>query len=273
MTERRRLAELDRVASAGGREELGLYSLEGTRLLERALRAGAPLRAVLCGRTYAASAEPRVQDLLGALEGVELHVLEDEELRRRTQGRSFGEVLALVERPVEPELEPVLREERPGFRPTLLVVVDADDPGNVGALVRTALATGALALVAVGLTDPLHPKAVRTSMGSVFRLPVLRRHSPGALLTELRAAGVRSVAAVCEGGSSPGQLAASASPTALWVGSEAHGLPPDLPALLEERATIPMPPGVDSLSVNAAAAVLLHDLTAGPSSPAAGGHP
>lgn len=258
----RRLAELERVASAGGREELDALSLEGTRLVERALRAGAEVLAVVCGEGYATSREPRVRDLLGALGEVERHVVPDAELRARTGGRSYGDVLALVRRPVQPALDELVGVRRAGFRPTLLVVHDADDPGNVGALVRTALATGALGVVATGLSDPHHPKAVRTSMGSLFRLPVLRRADPASLAEELRTLGVRSVGALSRGGLAPEALPGGDAPSALWLGSEAHGLPEELAARLDLGATIPMPAGVDSLSINAAAAILLHELAA-----------
>ena len=67
----------------------------------------------------------------------------------------------------------------------LLVAVDVVDPGNAGALVRTAHASGAAAFVALGVTDPYHPRATRTSLGSLFRLPILRYATTAPFLAEL----------------------------------------------------------------------------------------
>jgi len=253
------MAELRRCESPGGRRELGAFSIEGTRLVERALRAGARLRAVLVDSAYAERG-PREARLIAELRAaeLELHVLEGGELDELLGGRTYGEILALVERAGEPTLADCLAGG-PG-RAALLVAVDLRDPGNLGALARTALASGARALVAVGESDPFHPKALRTSMGSLLRLPVLERASARELVDELREAGVTSWGACARGGDPPRSLAAERSAAALFLGSEAFGLDPELVELLDGRVSIPMAPGVDSLSVNAAAAVCLYEL-------------
>jgi len=131
-----------------------------------------------------------------------------------------------------------------------LVVLDGvQDPGNVGAVCRTAAAAGAPALaVMAGSADPFGPKAVRASAGNVFRLLVAR--ADAADLDGLRAYGAAATGGVA--------LAASRveEAEALVLGSEAHGLSrPDL-----ELVTIPVAAGVESLNVAAAAAVLLFEV-------------
>ena len=254
---RQRLAELHQVESAGGRQSLGLFSIEGLRLVERALRAGAELEAVIWAESIANATDERVRALRAELArrpDTEQHVVADEAVARLTGGRTYGAVLALVRRPDPPSLAQCLAP-----RGVLLCAVDAEDPGNVGALVRTALASGAGAFIALGSTDPLHPKAVRTSMGSVFKLPLLVRRDEE-LLEELRTLGVRSIGAVSRGGTPLPALPAHAGPSALFVGSEAFGLSDELVQQLDAEVTIPMATDVDSLSVNAAAAICLYEL-------------
>ena len=144
------------------------------------------------------------------------------------------------------------------------VAVDVEDPGNVGALMRTSLAVGVAAFAAVGISDPFHPKAVRTSMGAVFKLPVLKRTDPGACLDVLAANGVGTVGAVSRDGVPLPEYRRPAGRLALLVGSEAFGLPDAVVARLDGRVSIPQSSEVDSFSVNAAAAILLYSLRVAP---------
>lgn len=257
------LAELRRCASAGGRRELDSFGVEGTRLVQRALRAGATLRGVVCSEGYSGAADPRVRALLEELRArpeTRPRVAPDEVLRELTGDRTYGQILARVARPPEPRLEACLARQAGARRPALVCVLDADDPGNLGALVRTALASGARAMVALGSSDPWHPKAVRTSMGAIFKLPILRRADAQGFLTELGVTGCRSLGAVSSGGESLPGSEPGDGPVALFLGSEAFGLPDALAERLDGRLTIPMSSAVDSLSINAAAAVCLYEL-------------
>lgn len=240
------------VLAPGGRQRWGCFAIEGTRLHERALRAGRlPLKALVAG-DY--GSDPREAELVTALgaAGVQLEYRPHAELAPLLGGRTFGAILGLVPLPPQASLEALLAD--PGAR--LMVLIDVTDPGNVGALVRTAHAGGARGLIALGRSDPFHPKAVRASMGSVFKLPLLRA-SAGALLTELRARGVRTVAATTDGDDLRG-FTPDDGAYALVLGSEAHGLEA---GDWDARLRIPMPEGVDSYSVNAAAAILLYGLS------------
>lgn len=260
---RRRLAELERCESAGGREDLGGFSIEGTRLLERAVRAGASLRCVVMSEAFAASDDERLRHLLQELQelpDLELWTVPEARMRPLLGKRSFGEVLALVEFPRAVSLAECLASASKSPRGGLLCLVDANNPGNVGALVRTALVSGVNALIAVGLTDPFHPKAVRTSMGSLFRMPVLRYATIEELLADLQNAQVLKLALVAHEGLAPKDVPACQDPKVIFLGSEAFGLPEDICARLDQRVTIPMAPGVDSYSINAAASIALYEL-------------
>ncbi len=266
------LAMLRRVHSARGRQREGLYSIEGTRLVERALRSGAPLESVLVAQRLVESGDPRHQELFRALAeaGCAITVAPDEVLTKLTEGRDLGPILGLVRLPAPPTLSNVLGSGRTitdnpqptghtaSVPPLILAAVDIVDPGNVGALTRTAHAAGASALAAVGASDPFHPRATRISRGSIFRLPVLRYDTAGALLADLRAHDVFIVAASAAGGTPLGDLVAPMGAVAVLMGNEAEGLPPGVQSAVDAQVTIPMAAGVDSFSVNAAAAIVLY---------------
>jgi len=149
----------------------------------------------------------------------------------------------------------------PGLAGTALLAVAAgvQDPGNLGSILRSADAAGATGFVAVGASaDLFHPRTVRASMGAIFRLPVAQENEPDALLARLRALGIGTLAA------HPSaeliyDLCDLRAPVALFLGGEGGGLPADLAQGLDAAVRIPMRPGVESLSVSAAAAVLLFE--------------
>jgi TrmH family RNA methyltransferase len=156
-------------------------------------------------------------------------------------------VLAIARRDEVP-VEEALAAARAARWP--LVVLDGvQDPGNVGTVCRTAAAAGAPAVAVLdGCADPLGPKAVRASAGTVLRLAVAR-----ARWADL--AGVPGCGAAATGGS-PYHSADVHTAGLLALGGETHGLRRhDL-----QLVTIPMAPGVDSLNVAAAAAILLYEV-------------
>jgi len=131
-----------------------------------------------------------------------------------------------------------------------LVVLDRiQDPGNVGAICRTAAAAGAPALVVLeGSADPFGAKAIRSSAGNVFRLVVAHARWPD--LEGLDAYGAAS------SGGTPLSEAAVEQAGMIVLGSEAHGLSrKDL-----KLVTIPLSDRVESLNVAAAAAVILFEI-------------
>jgi TrmH family RNA methyltransferase len=122
------------------------------------------------------------------------------------------------------------------------------DPGNVGAIVRSADALlGAGVVLGPGCADPFSPKAARASMGSIFAAPPLR--------AELAATPRPRAALVAHGGEGPATLAGAAT---LCFGAEREGLPGEALAECDVRITIPLRPGgPESLGVAAAASIAL----------------
>lgn len=227
--------------------------LEGWRLIEAALDAGLALEllaapaAVLTGAasqlaSRAATAGARVvaatAPVLDAMSPV-----------------SSPSGLVAIARPPSPALESVTRPA-----PALVAVLaGVQDPGNVGAIVRVLDAAGGSGVVACGNSaDPFSWKALRGAMGSAFRLPVVRAGTVAEVVARLKTQGVRVVAADAHGGSSPYDLDWR-RPVACLLGSEGAGLPAADLALADDRVTIPMRAGVESLNVSATAAILAYE--------------
>ncbi len=254
------MAEVRALGTPRGRRRYGWTALEGLRVVERAWRAGCRPHFVLADARFLRTEDARSRDLREGLEtaGVELIPVPDDTFSDLTDGRDLGGLIAAVDLPHGPPLSTLV--STPGPRALFLACLSVLDPGNLGALARTAHAAGARALLLAASSDPFHPRAVRTSMGSLFRLPVVEWSRPVELFEALAEQGVKTVGAVTQGGVPMQKIEPGDGPLAVLLGSEAHGLQPAELERLDGRVTLPMADGVDSLSINAAAAVLLYGL-------------
>ena len=141
----------------------------------------------------------------------------------------------------------------------LVVVCDGiQDPGNLGAILRSADAAGAAVLLATGTTaDWRHPRTVRASTGSIFRLPIEQTETETAV-ERLRQHGLTLVGTTVRKGQDFRDVALTGG-CALFFGGEGAGLDEGLLETLDRVITIPLHPGVESLSVGAAVAVTLFE--------------
>jgi TrmH family RNA methyltransferase len=191
--------------------------------------------------------------------------------RLRRSGTQIVEVSGTVLNALSPVNSPtgvVARARRPSVPATallepspalVLAAAGVQDPGNAGAIVRSAAAAGATGVVFdESSADPWGWKALRASMGSAFHLPVLRARSLTAMIAEWKAAGLRIVATEPRHGTSMYD-ADLRDPCAVLLGGEGAGLPPELLDHADARVSIPMRAGLESLNVAVAAALLLYE--------------
>jgi TrmH family RNA methyltransferase len=142
--------------------------------------------------------------------------------------------------------------------PLCVYLHEVADPGNVGAIVRSALAFGASSVaLGPGCADPYGPKAVRASMGAIFAMPLAR----AVTLDQLPG---RTLALAAHGGEPLAGAPAAPTPTTILLGAERNGLPAELLAQCDEVCHIPIAPTSESLNVAMAATVALYELTTRP---------
>jgi len=228
---------------------------EGVHLVAEALRAGIPLDAVVASPRL--PAVPGGADLARALadRGVEPLVADDEAVRSVQDARSPQPVVAIARLAARP-----LDGTVPGRSGVPLVVIadGVQDPGNLGSLLRSADAAGATGFVATGASAHLrHPRTVRATMGSIFRIPAATAES-GEVRSLLARLGIPAVGADPRRGV-PHDATDWSGPVALVIGGEGAGLDRAWEEGLAVRVRIEMHVGVESLSVPAAGAVLLFE--------------
>ncbi|HSW43685.1 MAG TPA: TrmH family RNA methyltransferase [Patescibacteria group bacterium] len=242
-----------------GRSESGRLLVDGCREVLRALEAGLVVREAFVadgGRSPDALA---LVARLAAL-GVPQVTMAGSAWSRLAYGERGSEIVAVVDAPPTDlaHVEEILA--RVG-EPLLIVVEDAEKPGNLGAIARSADGAGATALlVAVQgrpAADPWHANAVRASLGTVLSLPIAIDAS-GVLVAWLRSRAIRIVAARVEAAADYRE-ADLRGPLAIVVGSEAAGLGGEWLAPDVLGVHLPMLGRADSLNVSTAAAILLYE--------------
>ncbi|MAG57123.1 MAG: hypothetical protein CMJ83_12590 [Planctomycetes bacterium] len=236
----KRLARLDRRKV---REELGLRLIEGCRLVEEALVAGAV--AEVFARADAADGW-RVR----AGDEVPVHAVATHDLERLADVRTPQEVVAIGPLPVLAAAAAILESAR-----RVLVLDAVQDPGNVGGLARTARALGVDGLlVTAGTADLSSPKVLRASAGALFHLPAGLLDDATTLPLLAATHGHALVVPVVAGGRDLREVSAPER-FAIVAGNEGAGT--SLASGDALRVTIPMKNGADSLNVGAAFAAIL----------------
>ncbi len=138
----------------------------------------------------------------------------------------------------------------------VLVCENTSDPGNLGTMIRTAEAAGADSVILVGNTvDLYNPKTIRSTMGSVFRVPVF---TGGEYIDKLKQRGF-ALAVTCLDGAVDLYDAPVSGKVALAIGNEAHGITKTLMDKSDLRVKIPMSGQVESLNAAIAASVCLYE--------------
>ena len=230
------------------RVQEGAFVIDGPILLREALRAG-----VRIDEVFVTTSADEVTVAAALAVGALVHEVTPDVLARAVDTATPQGMAAIAGR-VEVALEVAVQAAAAG--PLALVLVDVGDPGNAGTLLRAAEAAGASAVLFCGSSvDPSNAKCVRASAGALFHVPVASGGEAVAVLEELRRQGVRTAATVVAGGQ-PYDDADLTGPVAVVLGSEAHGLPEAVMALVDEHLTIPMVGRSESLNVAMAGSVL-----------------
>lgn len=215
-----------RLHRARARRERGQTLIEGLALLSDSMKAGASVSTVFA--------------LPG--EGPEGSVEVDERAMARLAGtRTPRGPVAVVEIPEPGEVG----------QKDVVVSVAVSDPGNLGALIRTAAAFGMAFAYTPGSADPWSPKAIRSGAAGQFQTPVVPVDHPAEL-------GITQVATVVDGGIPPHEI--EADQVAILIGEEASGLPEPMVSGSDFMVSIQTPGLTESLNAAVAAGIVVYEL-------------
>jgi RNA methyltransferase, TrmH family len=234
------------------RKEQGVFVVEGLKMFEEAREAGVLIKAYL-SETFFQEKFRIDPDFFPDLDyEIIIDSLFDEVSETITPQGILGTV-----RKAECSLESML--QMPDA--CLLLLEDIRDPGNLGTMIRTAEGAGVTGIICNSSTvDLYNPKVVRSTMGSIFRVPFYQAENFYETLLELKGQGITIFAAHLLG--VPYDTEGSfRSKCALCIGNEANGLSEQTSALADVRIKIPMAGKVESLNAAVAAAILMYEVS------------
>jgi TrmH family RNA methyltransferase len=237
-----RLAAARRLTTRHARRDAGRFLAEGVQAVREALAADAVLELFAT-----AEAIDRNPELTG--DASEISTKDAAALSETVTPQGLVAVCRTVDVPLEDAF---------AKRPMLVAaLVDSNDPGNAGTILRTADAAGAGAVVFVGGVDPYNGKAVRASAGSLFHLDIVLTDSAEQVIASARDASM-AVFATAGGASADLYSVDLASPTLWLFGNEARGLPQPVIDAADAGVSIPIYGRAESLNLAAAASVSLY---------------
>lgn len=237
-----------------GREKEFVF-VEGVRLCEEALRATVVFELVLYARSLAE--DSRGSSLLRQLSDAcrETHAVSEDVLESVSDTKTPQGVVALARRPGTGR---EVVESAAGV-PLVVVMHEANNPSNAGAVLRVAEAAGATGVILTkGSTDPLSPKSLRGSMGSAFRLPLWTGPTLEEALGWCEGRGIRTVATAAGSPLLHTEIDWT-TPRAVVLGPEAGGLSEAELKAADAAVRIPMREPVESLNLATALAVVLYE--------------
>jgi RNA methyltransferase, TrmH family len=246
-----RIVEARKLDQRKHRQQQGRFAVEGLQLLHMALDSGAhPLEVFFCEALFQGDEAPA---LLARFRKTDAEIIAvSPEVLRALSEREAPQGLVATFSLIEKSLDSLTLTGR-----ELLIVVDRpQDPGNLGTILRTADAAGASAVICITpCVDPFDPKTVRSSMGSLFNLPIIQTADVPGIFARLQ--GFKIIGADAKRGDLWMRCDWRGG-VALVLGNEARGLADDVSSHITTWASLPMSGKAESLNVAVAGGILMY---------------
>lgn len=247
-----RLVKLRRIRDGRDRERI---FIEGRRLADEAFADGlANIECYIREDRYT----PDLRDRYDQFVGERSFVVKEKIFRSLADTAESQGIILTADRPSHRPADVFARFKNENAVPIAVMMESANNPSNVGAVIRTAAAAGAAGVIVSGSSaDPFSPKSLRASMGAAFRIPVVESQDVADILEAARKAGCRLVGTSPVGGSDI--YSAKVTEKTLYVfGSEAHGMTEKTAAEMDTTVRIPMA-DTESLNLAVACGIILFE--------------
>lgn len=234
------------------RDEQGIFIVEGQKMFEEARAEGLLVRAFFSESFY----QRKLEDSPGYFSNLEYEILTDSVFQSVSETKTPQGVMGTVKKP-QYSIDTLIRDKGAA----LLLLEDVRDPGNLGTMVRTAEGAGITGIILnSSCVDLFNPKVIRSTMGSIYRVPFAIAEDFNSVMNEIKKQGIRIFAAHLSG-----QLydteESFQDKCAILIGNEANGLSDEVSAMADSLIKIPMAGKVESLNAAIAAAILMYEVS------------
>jgi len=249
--------QIRKLHSTKERHKQQLFLLEGTHLLEEACAVNYPLETVCCTPDWQAAHSSLWSEASSQCDRAE--IVSKEVLDAIATTVQPDGVVATAKRSVGASPTGGVRQTQVPFSGLVLALETVQDPGNLGTMIRTSAAAGASGLWVSGDSVDLDsPKVLRASAGQWFRLATAVTEDLKAIVQQSQQAGMQVVATLPSATLTYWEVDWR-KPSLILLGNEGAGLSADLAAIADKQVRIPLSPGVESVNVAIAAALMLYE--------------
>lgn len=248
-------------AKPKARREEGVFIAEGMKMFLEAPRSW--LEEVYVSDSFYNKyrSNKNKNDKNDSLQGIDYELVSDEVFSKMSDTQTPQGILSVIKQP-RYDLEKTVGASK-GENSLFVILEDIQDPGNLGTILRVCEGAGVDGVImSKNTVDIFNPKVVRSTMGSIYRVPFFTVDNLGGAIELLKNAGISVYAAAADGDGGDSceyDLADYTKPAAFLIGNEGNGLKPATMELASQRISIPMEGLVESLNAAIATAVLVYE--------------
>lgn len=240
------IKEIKKLKEKKYRDEKEKFFIEGYRFVEEAIKSGAKIEKLLISQRHL----EKYESIFLGVEEISVYTIKDNLFDEICDTETPQGIAAVVHKKSYKDIT----EEG------VFVLVDRiQDPGNLGTIIRTAHAAGARGIIYTsGTVDPYNEKTLRSTMGSIFYIPIIEDKSL-VKIADMRAAGYKLVASSLEAKENFFDISYGAR-VIIAVGNEGKGISDEVYNLSDIKVIIPMPGGAESLNASVAASIMIYEV-------------
>lgn len=251
------LKKIRQLNSKKYRDKYNEYIIEGSNLLEEALKLDIKINCAVISEKFLEDVNNKsILDFL-TLKKIELHSVSSEIYKSISDTQNPQGILAVVPKSKEEySLDNIAKIKDSN----ILILDKVQDPGNLGTIIRTADAAGIDAIVLIkGCVDLHNLKVIRSTMGSIFRIPILSGYSIDEVISILKANNKNIISTDVKTDNNYYEIDMKKD-IALVIGNEGNGVSEEFLHNSKYVIKIPMYRGVESLNASIAASILIYEI-------------